>query len=56
MKTDHANAGLLNILFMPGASGTFVANMLSKAVTDPWWTDYIPEPPNKVYKVTQSLH
>ena len=53
MKTDHANAGLLNILFMPGASGTFVANMLSKAVTDPWWTDYVPEPPNKVYKVTQ---
>ena len=52
MKTKHAKVGLLNILFMPGAGGTFLANMLAKAITDPWWKDYIPEPPNDLFKAT----
>jgi len=53
MKTKHANVGLLNVLFMPGASGTFLANMLSRAITDPWWNDFSAEPPNEVFKATQ---
>ncbi|MDA9992323.1 hypothetical protein N9E03_01425 [bacterium] len=53
MKTSHANLGLINVLFMPGASGTFLANMLARAITDPWWDDYSPELPNEVFEITK---
>lgn len=52
MKKIHANLGLLNILFLQGAGGTFLASMISRAITDPWWEDYIPEPPNKLFTQT----
>ena len=55
MKTAHSNAGLLNILFIPGASGTFLSNILAKAVTDPWWSDYNPPHPNKLFKTTNEF-
>lgn len=51
-KRKHSKTGLLNILFMPGASGTFLASMIAKAITDPWWEDYKPEPPDSFFKVT----
>ena len=55
MKTKHAKAGLVNIMFMPGAGGTFLANMLSRAITDPWWNDYVPESPNELFKATNEF-
>jgi len=55
MKTLHADLGLLNLLFLQGAGGSFLASMISRAVTDPWWTDYTPEPPNKLFKTTNEF-
>ena len=52
MKTIHANLGLLNILFLQGSGGTFLASMIARAITDPWWTDYTPDPPNDLFKTT----
>lgn len=55
MKTAHANLGLLNILFLQGAGGSFLASMISRAITDPWWTDYTPEPPNNLFKLNNEF-
>lgn len=55
MKTTHSNVGLLNVLFVPGASGTFLANILARAITDPWNSGYYPRTPNKLYEVTNEF-
>lgn len=52
IKSVHSKVGLLNILFTPGSSGTFLANMLAQAIRDPWWKDYVPETPNELFRVT----
>lgn len=52
IKSVHSKVGLLNILFTPGSSGTFLANMLAQAIRDPWWEDYVPETPNELFRVT----
>ena len=55
IKTKHAKVGLLNILFLPGASGTFLANMLAQAIRDPWWEDYKPSTDNELFRVTNEF-
>ena len=55
VKSIHSKVGLLNILFTPGASGTFLASMLAQAIRDPWWEDYIPETPNELFRVTNEF-
>lgn len=55
IKSVHANVGLLNILFTPGSSGTFLANMLSQAIRDPWWEDYVPKPTSEIFRVTNEF-
>lgn len=46
----HLNRlGLINFLFYPGSSGSFLANMISKALLDPYYDSYIPKCPDKNY-------
>lgn len=35
--------GLINFLFCPGASGTFIANSIAHTMINPWHDAYIPE-------------
>lgn len=55
IKTMHTKVGLLNILFTPGASGTFLASMLAQAIRDPWWEDYKPSTDNELFRVTNEF-
>tara|TARA_R110000822_G_scaffold175888_6_gene315558 strand:- start:1206 stop:1895 length:690 start_codon:yes stop_codon:yes gene_type:complete len=55
LKSSHANYGLLNLLFTPGTGGTFLSNMLSMAIIDPWWHNYIPSSPSEIFKTTNEF-
>tara|TARA_B100000768_G_scaffold69292_1_gene66647 strand:+ start:83 stop:766 length:684 start_codon:yes stop_codon:yes gene_type:complete len=55
VKSIHSKVGLLNILFTPGASGTFLASMLAQAIRDPWWEDYVPVYHNELFRVTNEF-
>ena len=45
------NYSIANIIFEPGASGTFVSHMISVGIMDPWYTKYHPLYENENYEL-----